>query len=78
MTHDPGQTIVIGAPQTPEEMVAVLEDLITGLQSGRIQSGTLHLQHGDGTADVFALSYRTEKEQDAAIVRLLCILGEMA
>jgi len=77
MTHDPGQTIVIGAPQTPDEMVAALEELISSFQSGRIRSGRFHVEHPDGTVEEFALGYQSEEEQDAAIVRLLCILGEM-
>lgn len=61
----------------PDDIVQLLERLIARLQRGEPFKATLRVTHRDGTVQVVDIGYDTEEEKDAAMAKLLKVLGEL-
>ena len=60
-----------------DDIATVIRKLIAGFESGEIRSATLRVALHDGTTETIQLGYDTDAEKDAALARLLKLLGEL-
>lgn len=64
-------------PQEQDDIIQAIERLIEGFSSGEITSATLRVMDKDGSEQTYQLGYTSEEEKDAAMAKLLKILGEL-
>jgi hypothetical protein len=71
--HGPPEMLPVEMADVPE----LLEQLLLGLKDGSVRAITLRMKAADGTVLDFAFGYETQEEKDAALAKLLRVLGEL-
>lgn len=64
-------------PHPDDDTVTALEKLLEGIMAGRITTATIKLALKDGTTETYHFGYSTDEERDAALAKLLRVLGEL-
>jgi uncharacterized protein (UPF0335 family) len=69
-------------PQDPSvqkdaDIVELLEDLIERMERGEPVQATLRLKMKDGTVQVLEIGYDSDEERDAAMAKIMKVLGEL-
>jgi hypothetical protein len=73
MAENKPQAQYIDGADTAEFLLDVMERF----KSGELTAITLRLKHTDGTVEDLAIGYDTDEERDAALARMLKVLGEL-